>query len=594
MMSVAAALAVTLLWIILAVAPQTRRWSDRQWAIAVIGILALSYAGQALSMSIFYNGGQGDDRYQLAFVEVVSQGRIFDDYFNLGVEGHYPPLVFWLGGLIDWATGSGAVTALRWLPLPVIVGAASLIAWTSAKTKSSPTLALIIALGMGSFLVSYLTNFGPTRGLWALLIVKPQQVLGGAMAVAFAALPVAGKAMRRRPRILTGSALFAGIMLTIPLYLPIAACGGAAAVFKRRRMGGNAGSAPSSSVELLIAVAAGSAVTAFYWLPLLLAFADGNWQNNYIYWQSIDSLDPSRWTIGFAFGVPVVAGILAIRRYDDPQTWAFATVGLVSGLIYASAYVTYPLFGISFLAWWAPIPASIALSVLAARYLRDWLELRFSAGPIDISFRKARWPALMLAAALILPLANWNTLTDTQLERAHDAFNVDLVEGARVLQAELGETQTFVAGSDSLLLAGMSGRSLTVVPHAFYANPMARTGDRRADVEALLADPDCVRTYEMAERWQMGALVAEVIPVAGGAPVTGPRRDRQAFGEPAEGTAGKSLGISFLDPAKSFSPEKVGVTTYVPLSPQINSEPCWSLAYLGDTLAIYMVRSQAS
>ncbi|RIK11429.1 MAG: hypothetical protein DCC49_00560 [Acidobacteria bacterium] len=591
MTSVATALAVTLAWVILALAPQTRRWSDRQWAVAVIGVLALSYAGQALSMSIFYNGGQGDDRYQLAFVEVVSQGRIFDDYFNLGVEGHYPPLVFWLGGLIDWVTGSGAVTALRWLPLPVIVGTASLIAWTSAKTKSSPTLALIIALGMGSFLVSYLTTFGPTRGLWALLIVKPQQVLGGAMAVAFAVLPVAGRGMSRRSRILVGSALFAGIMLTIPLYLPIAASGGAAAILKRHRLGGDPGSSRKSFMELAVAMVAGIALTGFYWLPLLRAFADGNWQNNYIYWQSIDSLDPSRWTVGFAFGVPVVAGVLAIRRYDDPQTWALAGLSFVSGLIYASAYVTYPLFGISFLAWWAPIPASIALSILAARYLRDWLELRFSAGPIDISFRRARWPALMLVAALILPLANWNTLTDPQLERAHDAFNIDLVEGSRVLHEELDQNRTFVTGSDSLLLAGMSGRSLTVVPHAFYANPMARTGERRADVEALLADPNCSRTFEMVGRWKMGALVAEVIPVTGGAPVAGPAQGGQPARQTTENVAAKSLGISFLDPAKTFSPEKVGVTTYVPLSPKVNSEQCWRLAYLGDTLAIYLVNS---
>lgn len=594
MQSVAASLAVTLVWVVLAITPQTRRWSDRQWAIAIIGILALSFAGQAISMPIFYNGGQGDDRYQLAFVEVVSQGRVFDDYFNLGVHGHYPPLVFWLGGLIDWATGSGAIAALRWLPLPVIIGTASLIAWTSVKTKSSPALALVISLGMGSFLVSYLTNFGPTRGLWALLMVKPQQVLGGAMAVAFAVLPVAGRAMRRCLRIVAGSALFAGIMLTIPLYLPIAVGGSIAAILKWRRAVGGASSPRKSSMELLTAIATGTALTAFYWLPLLIAFAYGDWQNNYIYWQSIDSLDPSRWTIGFAFGIPFVAGILAIRRYDDAQTWALAAVGFVSGLIYASAYVTYPLFGISLLAWWAPVPASIALSVLAARYLRDWLELRFSAGPIDISFRKARWPALMLVAALILPLANWNTLTDTQLERAHDTFDADLIEGTKVLQSKLSKDETFIAGSNSLLLAGMSGRSITAVPHAFYANPMARTAERRADVESLVADPNCARTFEIAKRWNVGALVAEIIPVTGGAPIAGAANGGRSAETAPEGGSGKSLGLSFLDPARSFSPEKVGVTTYVPLSPQINSEPCWELTYLGDTLAIYLIRKSES
>lgn len=587
MTSVAAALAVTLFWIVLAMVPATRRWSDKQWAVAIVGVLALAYAAQAMSMSIFYNGGQGDDRYQLAFVEVVSQGRIFDDYFNLGVIGHYPPLVFWLGGLIEWVTGAGPVVALRWLPLPMIAVTAALVAWSAGRTKSSPSLSLIVSLGMGSFLVSYLTNFGPTRGLWALLILKPQQVLGGALTVAFALLPVAGRKFTRRARLATGAALIAGVTLTIPIYLPIAAGGSLAGLIYQRRSGDRDGFSQGFK-EFLASGTLGMLVSAFYWIPLALAYFEGNWRNNYLYWQSIDSLDPSRWTVGFAFAVPIVAGILAVRRYSDAQTWGLAAVAILSGMLYASAYVTYPLFGISLLAWWAPIPGVIALSMLAARYLRDWLELRFSAGPIDISFRKARWPAIMLVAALILPLANWNTLTDSQLERAHDEFNVDLIDGSEILRAELSQEQTFIAGSDSLLLAGMSGRALTVVPHAFYANPMARTTERRAQVEELLTDPSCARAYQLSESLKMRALAAEVIPVVGGAPVEG-----QLSPDSSSPNSQKSLGISFLDPARGFSPKKVGVTTYVPLSNKINSEACWELAYRGGTLAIYILRDES-
>lgn len=578
MRSLLAATTVTVIWIAIALTRKTRNWSDRQWSGAVITILALAFAGQALSMTIFYNGGQGDDRYQLAFVEVASHGRIFDDYFYGGVRGHYPPLIFWIGGLIQALGNLDSVTTLRWLPLPAIIATTLLVVWSSIRSRSSPSLSLIISFGMGSFLVSYLTNFGPTRGMWALLILKPQQVLGGAMTAAFAVAIADRRKIASRTRILICSLLSAGIILTMPLYLVMAVGGGGMALLRGHTFSDQRFRSRATG-ELLASLVVGLVLTAFYWLPMALAVLGGNWQNNYLYWQSIETLDPSRWTVGFAFGVPIVAGILAIRRYSDSATWALTGVTVASGVIYASAYLTYPLFGVSFLSWWAPIPAGISLSILAARYLRDWLELRFEAGPIDISFRRARWPAIMLISAAILPLANWNTFTDSQLERAHDSFNTDLIEGARILREQLGPGQTFVAGSDSLLLSGMSGRPLTFVAHSFYSNPMARADERRAVVEALLRDPNCQRSGEIAASWNMAAIVAEIIPVAGGASVNS---------ETAQVEHSESLGISILDPARGFSPTKAGTTTYLPLSPKIDSEPCWTRVHSGTTLAIFL------
>lgn len=608
---------MTIAWIALCLMPFVRRWGDRRWSIAVIVALVLAYAGQAMSMTIFYNGAQGDDRYQVAFIDVISRGHVLGDYYYPGVRSHYPPLVYWLGGLIKAITGAGAVGVFRWMAVLTIPAAAAVIAWAAIRAKGSPTLALVLTFGFGGFLVSYLTNYGPTRGLWGLLILKPQQVVGGALAVGLPLMFAHALRTSRRRFLAGATALIAGIVLTLPLYVPMAIVAGMVALGVRRRRSGERLKAPGL-VDLAAATGLAALLTSFYWIPMASAVFSGRWQNNYLYWQSIDNLDPSRWTIGFAMGIPLVFGVLAIRRYRDPQAWAMAAIAISGGLLYVSAWVTYPLMGISALSWWAPVPAVIALCVIASRYIRDWLELRFRTGPVEVSFKRSRWPAVMLVATLVLPFANWNTLTDAQLLKSHDSINADLLGASRVIHDSLAPDETFVAGAEELLLPALSERGLTVVPHAFYANPMGETDQRRRDVEALMADPSCTRLRDIHTKWRTRAIAAEVIPVsdgalvpaqasvqapggtpggtAGGAPggaagggaVGGGAVDPHSPAGSDSGQVGQSLGISFLDPIKKFSPRKVGETHYIRLSPSIASLPCWKQAFTGPTITVFI------
>lgn len=150
---------------------------------AIVGGVMAAYAAQLFSLPNSYDATEGDAVYQLGLINAASVGRWWDDLYYANYPPFQPPLLFWLGGCVKRVFGLSPLDAYRWFPMLVIAVLAGLTLLLSRLTKRSPALVAIASLGVGSWSVAYLVPNPATRGLWRLLLQKPQIVVSSILGV---------------------------------------------------------------------------------------------------------------------------------------------------------------------------------------------------------------------------------------------------------------------------------------------------------------------------------------------------------------------------------------------------------------------------
>lgn len=623
----------------------------------VSGVLAIGYSLQAAAMQSFYDGAQGDNRYQLAIVHRVQLGDYFGDYYYRGVPSHYPPLYFWLIGTIGRLSGATPETTLRWSPIVAIALACAGIAWAARRIGARPAVAIAMTLVLGSFGAYYLFSYQPDRALWGVLIAKPQQLLGALLVYTFS---ISFVSLGNRPllRVVVVGALAAATVLTMPIFLPIAV-GGAyvsdllAGMRARHRPLGR--KALRSGSSLAMACAVGIALASPYLFPVLEGTLSSRSAGGYVYWQSLASLDPTHWTLGFGFGAPFLLGLAEavrlwrkLRNASGPPPYtprplssdgdvgiktpsrrkparglaettsstalgdtvvseehaevAVAITAAVAWGAWASAYLTYPLFGWSYFSWWTVVVAAVGTCLMAARWLDRWIDERLSgtAVPEDqrLSSNSAtkrsskHYLAPVLVAGVLAAFAvSWNARTDDLLNYAFSPIDSEFRKAARVLTRHLGPQESFVGGQEELVLASVTGRGLVFVAHAFYANPLADNEARRQRILELLHDPSCTKITALERDYGMRALVLS--PAGRWIPrIQSSSSIRVEGNEPGDASAlsPTELVLADLRALKRGDPQRVAETVLYTASPKLRDLDCLETAYSSDALTVLVVR----
>lgn len=125
------------------------------WALGIglawaLGAATLLFPGHTLLW-----GNQGDETFQIAFMERVISGQPFSDFFYANLSPFYPPLYFWIFGTLGRVCNWDGISAAQWgtvityalLPLTALAFA-KLCTWTSREQRtalllSAATLLLI-------------------------------------------------------------------------------------------------------------------------------------------------------------------------------------------------------------------------------------------------------------------------------------------------------------------------------------------------------------------------------------------------------------------------------------------------------------------
>jgi hypothetical protein len=557
--------------------------------VLVAATFVVIYSLQAILMRSFYDGGQGDNRYQLAILNQVQSGNLLGDYYYRGVPAHYPPLVFWLAGGLGKLMGLGPMTTLRWMPVLAILLAASGLVWLARRVDSSASVALMVCFAIGSFAAYYLFSYPPDRGLWMVLVEKPQQLLGGVLCLS---LPVVVSGLSARPWVLVASvtAVGAALALTMPIFLPIAVISGViVAIFvceKSRRA--------RSVLALCAGLVLAAAIASPYLVPPLRALMAHRSASGYIYWQSLASLDISHWTLGFGFGIPLFFAALSIRpisRHQDPiakhAAMALGAATALSWLVYLSAFVTYPMFGWSLFSWWATVPALLGTSLLASWgisvRLREYVSSRRELRRISTD-RMTRAGAVLVVAFFAI---SWSARTDDFLAYSHSPIDPDFKRAAEVLDEMTPKDSSFVGGQEELILASLSGRGLVYVAHAFYASPAADNNERREAVVGLLHHPSCEKVADLRHRYGMDAVVLS--PASRWIPLM-QTSNSVSVEEGSRPLEPDDLVLSDLVAERRGDPQRVSRTVLYRASPEIQTLPCLEKVFETPSLVMFAVR----
>jgi hypothetical protein len=119
------------------------------WALGIGLTWAFGAATLLFPAHTLLWGNQGDETFQIAFMERVISGNPFSDFFYANLAPFYPPLYFWifgtLGRIFNWDGISAAQwgTCITYALLPIVaLGFAKLCLWN--KRESLTTLLLTI------------------------------------------------------------------------------------------------------------------------------------------------------------------------------------------------------------------------------------------------------------------------------------------------------------------------------------------------------------------------------------------------------------------------------------------------------------------
>lgn len=488
-------------------------------------------------MQTFYASMTSDQLYQLSYVRSIADGKPLEDYFYSSLPTHYPPLTFWIAAAIARLPNSSAIVGLRVLPLLTISAVTVSLVRLARAYHTSPTILLLFVFGVGSFTTSYFAQYAtPDRAFWAITLAKPQHMIS---TVAFVIFLFYLRSASPSWKLAAATALFVAVsILTMPLSIGFAIIGGIWLIREMRRddpLHPLLTSLPNTVMLMLGGALLGILATAPYIWPLARAIVSANWENNYIRFQSGASFDLTRWTVGFGFCLPLMFAAIAALRYSDAITRALVATAIASLGFASTAYLTFPLWGISFLTWYAPMYFGLIFCILAARVVTEWFSKKNEFGEHSRLRRYGISPfgVVVLASVLLLPAGNWNSMTDLGVRQGLAAYDSLSVEIASMLEERVNATETVVAGVDDLVLPGLSGRKFAVAPDQMISNPMARWTERMAELSRLLEDATCEQAAILWKRWKLRVIVARGVPPDVGINVlvaTGSRKVGSAVG----------------------------------------------------------------
>lgn len=123
------------------------------WALSVGAAWAMGAATLLFPAHTLLWGNQGDETFQIAFMERVISGQPFSDFFYANLSPFYPPLYFWifgtLGRIFNWdgisAAQWGTVITYALLPLATL-GFAKLCTWTLREQRTALLLSVATLL----------------------------------------------------------------------------------------------------------------------------------------------------------------------------------------------------------------------------------------------------------------------------------------------------------------------------------------------------------------------------------------------------------------------------------------------------------------
>ena len=123
------------------------------WSIAVGFSWAMGAAFILLPAHTLLWGNQGDETFQIAFMEKVINGHPFSDFFYAHLSPFYPPLYFWIFGTLGRIFNWDGISAAQWgtiityalLPLAAVFFA-KLCKWTQREQLTALLLSVATLL----------------------------------------------------------------------------------------------------------------------------------------------------------------------------------------------------------------------------------------------------------------------------------------------------------------------------------------------------------------------------------------------------------------------------------------------------------------
>jgi hypothetical protein len=91
------------------------RYFNKPWAWALLASLSVSgcYALLAAPLQKMWWGNNGDEIFIISFLSQVLKANPLNDFYYHGLPNFYPPLYFWVTGLLSRITAENAVTASK-------------------------------------------------------------------------------------------------------------------------------------------------------------------------------------------------------------------------------------------------------------------------------------------------------------------------------------------------------------------------------------------------------------------------------------------------------------------------------------------------
>ncbi len=455
----------------------------RPWLIAALASASATalYVIVAWPLQRMWMGNNGDEIYMLAFVGHVLFRGLPGDYYYAGLPAFYPPLSFWVAGLLGNLVGvHHAVSALK------IGVAATLALWLGGgyavarlarrwrivadrdAVTASPWFAL--ALPLAAFL---LLDFSD-------VIVKPYKSLAGLGVVLFLGLfAEAQREERWQMRQVAFFGVFGGLLfltyylwwvMAIPamFILAIAACGW------RRGLG-----------RVATVGAVMFAVSAVYVVPLFVSYLGGieNWQATYFVPTDFATFLPTLIDWRLPIFLAGVAGLVIFRRVSFLRAQI---------LVIAASYVFQFANMFLFLAGGKPLQAAqpfrwLVTPAIAAgvAYIIVW----FGRERAVHWSREKRVVAVVLLVLFTLPLWPMNGWIDDPVVAAR--IEADLAPSGGAWLA--GQLRTAVPdwASRTWLSSGIPEingdlpLNYFIAHNPSYSHPAARFSERFAVLEGM-------------------------------------------------------------------------------------------------------------
>ena len=82
-----------------------RRSSLGWWTLPIGALLSATYLYNIQSAQTVYYGLVSDQSFQTAYTATIMRGHLLGDCYDWQLAAHYPPLFFWVSGLVACLVG---------------------------------------------------------------------------------------------------------------------------------------------------------------------------------------------------------------------------------------------------------------------------------------------------------------------------------------------------------------------------------------------------------------------------------------------------------------------------------------------------------